>query len=364
MSKIKTALSQSLTPREVAFIVGVPLAFFLILEILLRQFGFPHRHLKLGVVDADMGWIMNPPSQSFTRPNGKPDLLFVGDQLVYDGAQNPGHFIQLLQNDYQKKIITLAGNGYGTDQELILLDNLKQEIPRPKLVVLHFNLFDDFLDNQSRFFTQTGFPPKPVFEINGKQLLLRKDHVSDSLLYFWALILQDHSAIYDFLKTSFRTLHLIPDKHLNLVPNQTALKSPAPHLEQVTAYMTRVQQGFPMTARLLKEMNQLVEKNLGSKLIILVHPHGFREKDKDYFEMDSSLQHFFKDLKLNIYDLSCLAKKKSFLYADYATDRTGTLGKEGHLGLAIFLDELSKGKVSHPECFFNYEKKENIFVVP
>jgi len=364
MTKIHQILSQSLTPREISFIVGIPLFFFIVLEILLRQFGFPHRHLKLGVVDAEMGWIMNPPSQTFSPPTGKPDLIFVGDQLVYEDAFNPRHFIQLLQKDYHRKILTLAGNGYGTDQELIQLDNLKQELPHSALVVLNFNLFDDFIDNQSRNFSHTGFPPKPFFELNGKQLMIKKGHVSDNLFYFWALILQDHCATYDFLKTVLRGLHVITDKHLQLAPQQTDLKTPPPSPEQVAAYLTRVQQSFPITGRLLKEMNQLVEKSLRSKLIILVHPHGYREKDTDVFEMDPSIQKFFKDLKLKVYDLGCLAKKKSFLYQDYALDRTGLLRKEGHLGFTIFLDELIQGKVSHPECFFNYEKKENIFVVP
>lgn len=364
MTKINQVLSQSLTPREISFIVGIPLCFFIFLEIILRQFGFPHRHMKLGVIDADMGWIMNPPSQSFSPANGKPDMIFVGDQLVYEDALHPRHFIQLLQKDYHRKILTLAGNGYGTDQELIQLDTLKQELPRSSLLVLHFNLFDDFIDNQSKSFSQTGFPPKPVFELNGKQLILKKDHVSDNLLYFWALILQDHSATYDFLKSVLRGLHVITDKHLQLLPRETDLKQLPPTPEQHAAYLKRVQESFAITGRLLVEMNQLVEKSLKSKMIVLVHAHGYREKSEDVFVMDPSIRQFLKELKLNVYDLGCLAKKKSFLFQDYALDRTGRLRKEGHLGLAIFLDELAKGNVSHPECFLNYEKKENIFVVP
>jgi hypothetical protein len=106
------------------------------------------QHNSLGLRDVEHG------------PTDRPRILFVGDSFVwgYDVEANE-RFTELLRADLSGMEIVNAGvNGYGTDQEYLLLDRIWSAF-RPAVVVLNFTAANDRDDNTHNMISDGYYKP-------------------------------------------------------------------------------------------------------------------------------------------------------------------------------------------------------------
>jgi hypothetical protein len=90
----------------------------------------------------------------------RPTVLFVGDSFVwgYD-VEASERFTELLRAEFPGMEIVNAGvNGYGTDQEYLLLNRLWSAF-RPDMVVLNFTTSNDHNDNTSNMISDGYYKP-------------------------------------------------------------------------------------------------------------------------------------------------------------------------------------------------------------
>lgn len=164
--------------------------------------------------DPELGWFPRPATTStFTgsrtitvthnrdgfrdrehRPDARtPAVLVLGDSYVwgYDVEQDR-RFTDLLQAKRPDLAIYNMGvSGYGTDQELLLLERFVARY-RPALVMVVFTPVNDFADNAAAV-TNGGYA-KPYFRVTGGRLELRGVPVPELPRLRWARhILLRHS---------------------------------------------------------------------------------------------------------------------------------------------------------------------------
>jgi hypothetical protein len=109
-------------------------------------------------------------SQGFRSPepvtNGKPTVIVLGDSFVWGfDVEAPERFTDKLQGRHPEwNIYNLGVSGYGTDQELLLLNDCFP-VYQPAAVVVVFSSDNDFDDN-GRKVTRSG-DYKPYFTVRG-----------------------------------------------------------------------------------------------------------------------------------------------------------------------------------------------------
>src|SRR5262249_17038744 len=115
------------------------------------------RHNSLGLRDIEL------------EDNAKPTIAFVGDSFVwgYD-AEAEERFSDLLRARLpQYRIVNVAVNGYGTDQELLLLRRVWNQT-RPKIVVLVFCSDNDRYNNTTNSWRDGPYKPYFVKDQDGR----------------------------------------------------------------------------------------------------------------------------------------------------------------------------------------------------
>ena len=119
-------------------------------------------------------------------------VLMLGDSIAFGyGVADEQTFATLLEaRGYE--VVDLAVPGYGTDQALLRLEREGMAYS-PDVVLLHFCLHDDFVDNASRTYFDDGLHPKPYFTIDQGGLVLHERHLRLSLRERLALWLQQES---------------------------------------------------------------------------------------------------------------------------------------------------------------------------
>lgn len=123
--------------------------------------------------------------------NGRPRILVLGDSFAFGwGVEEAQCFTSILQRRMpQWEILNAAVSGYGTDQEVLLLEQISTRV-KPDLVVVEFCTNDLFENMQSSMYGG----PKPYFVDRGRgELELRGVPVPEP----W---LQSHSYIYRALE--------------------------------------------------------------------------------------------------------------------------------------------------------------------
>jgi lysophospholipase L1-like esterase len=168
-----TELSMLKALRLQTFIFLVTLvACELILRIVQPQYlEMPKGFLELFRPDPELGWLGDrPPLHNSLglrdveyEPSSKPAILFIGDSMVWGiGVEERERFTELLRSRLPDFTLVNAGiNGYGTDQEYLLLRRLWDRI-RPNVVMLTFCVVNDRADNSNNV-RYAAY--KPYFEL-------------------------------------------------------------------------------------------------------------------------------------------------------------------------------------------------------
>ena len=94
--------------------------------------------------------------------------------------------------------INLGVSGYGTDQELLLLER-EGFAMEPKAVVLNVCVGNDALDNALPVYLYDGVTPKPYFAADGADLRLHDEHVRLGGPALLVRFLLEHSLAFDAL---------------------------------------------------------------------------------------------------------------------------------------------------------------------
>jgi hypothetical protein len=181
---------------------------------------------------------------------GRTRIVMLGDSVLF-GPQvtDEETFASLLESRTRRyEVINLGVEGYGTDQELLLLEReaLGYE---PDLVILNF-FIDNDVQNNALSWDQSRFP-KPYFTLEDDQLRLHDEHLKLSAIRRMAQWLQDHSHLYGRIYPFL----------------------PAPRKRRVaTASAQSSADANEVTARVIQRMDE-VARQAGARLFVLLHPN-------------------------------------------------------------------------------------------
>lgn len=128
------------------------------------------------------------------RPPGRVRLVLLGDSILFGtGVEEEATFASLLSRRTGRyEALNLGVEGYGTDQELLVLEDEGLGY-RPDVVVLNFCLGNDATNNglaADEFYPSL---PKPYFTVEGDGLRLHDEHLRLTPWRRVAQGLRDHS---------------------------------------------------------------------------------------------------------------------------------------------------------------------------
>lgn len=130
--------------------------------------------------------------------NARPRVLLLGDSVAFGyGVADEDTFAALLEAR-GFETINLAVPGYGTDQALLRLER-EGLAYAPDVVLLHFCLHNDFVDNASRAYFYDGLHPKPYFTVERGRLVLHSSHLRFSPMSRLGLWLHERSHLFTHL---------------------------------------------------------------------------------------------------------------------------------------------------------------------
>jgi hypothetical protein len=134
----------------------------------------------------------------FARTSSRTRVLMLGDSIAFGyGVADQDTFASLLE-DRGYEVVNLAVPGYGTDQALLRLEREGMAYS-PDVVLLHFCLHNDFVDNASRTYFYDGLHPKPYFTVERGSLVLHDRHLHLSVPERMALWMHESSHVFNHL---------------------------------------------------------------------------------------------------------------------------------------------------------------------
>lgn len=322
----------------------VSVALLALLEILSRFMGYGRQ--PPFPLDDTLGWRMKPASWSFTPAPERAELVLLGDSITYLDAQRANSFTQLLVKA-GREVVNISGVGYGTDQELLFLQENAARLPRVKTVVLNFCVTNDFIDNGHGFYSQNSNIAKPNFEIQNGKLQRQPFKITRRERFYRAshqlgltYLLQDGLERAGILQPSKTLLGGMADNNVD-----------APlSLEVWQAYHQSMLRGFPVTAALIRDLNDYVQRLWHGRLLVVIHPGFYVPPGTKPFTLTPELKRFFQDLHLDAYDMGCLYETQGLGYRAIATDKVGHLRAVGHQATALVISGYLDGKIPQPAC--------------
>jgi hypothetical protein len=260
------------------------------------------------------------------RTPGWPRLLMLGDSVAFGfGVADDQTFAADLENDGYE-VVNLAVPGYGTDQALLRLER-EGVAYRPDLVLLHFCLQNDFVDNASSTYFYDGLHPKPYFTVEHGALVPHLDHLRLSALSRSGLWLHEHSFLF------------------NRVLGRGA-PSPADWAERRAQALDDTLAVRDLTVRLIARAAE-VARGRGSAFALVVHPsrRAFRE--------GSSWLAFLRDAPelrgVPLIDMGERARADGFGLEELTLDPIGHLNASGHRETASIIERtVVPSLVAHP----------------
>lgn len=136
------------------------------------------------------------PVHPHERTPGRPRLLVLGDSVAFGfGVADEETFSAGLER-HGYEVVNLAVPGYGTDQALLRLER-EGLAYRPDVVLLHFCLQNDFIDNGSSTYFYDGLHPKPYFTLEDGALVPHLDHLRLAPLARMGLWLHERSFLFN-----------------------------------------------------------------------------------------------------------------------------------------------------------------------
>jgi hypothetical protein len=130
------------------------------------------------------------------RTPGRPRLLVLGDSVAFGFGVADGETFSADLERGGYEVVNLAVPGYGTDQALLRLER-EGLAYRPDVVLLHFCLQNDFVDNLSTTYFYDGLHPKPYFTLEEGELVPHGGHLQLSPLARTGLWLHERSFLFN-----------------------------------------------------------------------------------------------------------------------------------------------------------------------
>jgi len=283
------------------------------------------------VLDADLGYRMRYPRFVPPAPD-RVDLVLIGDSITFAmGRPPPG-------------TVNLSGVGFGTDQELILLERHLADLKNVNRVVLNFCLFNDFIDNASAVNPHDGFRPKPYFTLEGDELTLHREHLRVSGWDRAMLWINQRSGAMFFLRKLLARQRAPSPSDPFLF--QRYVDSPS--AEQWQKYDTLRDSSLPLTRRLLQRMARTVEDRLHARFAVVVFPSDFSAINP--LQMPEKVRAFFSGFEFPAEDLGCHVARRGLAFRDVAYDRVGHLTERGRQLAAEVISTLPGDPAAASPC--------------
>jgi lysophospholipase L1-like esterase len=195
-------------------------------------------------------------------------VVMLGDSIAFGtGVGDRQTFAhRLVELDPGLEVANLAVPGYGTDQALLRLEHEAARL-RPEVVVLHFCVANDFVDNTLPYFLYDPRRPKPFFTLESGELTRHDAHLRLPWRVRLASALREHSFLINALSAGGPRADALEEGHW-----QQREKRALRGLEAAAA----------LTAREIERLDA-VSRGCGARLVVLVHP------DRAAFEGESDL---------------------------------------------------------------------------
>lgn len=255
-----------------------------------------------------------------STPGTRQRVLLLGDSITFGtGVDDHETFAaQLAARALGVEPLNLGVSGYGTDQELLLLEGEGLDL-RPAAVVLNVCVGNDILDNALPVYLYDGVTPKPYFTAEGEQLRLQDRHVRLHGPALLARRLADHSLAFDAL----------------LLLSPGAARSPLDHDDgehwgpRARQVLERWPQAVSLSRRLLRRMSETCSTR-GVRFLVLLHPNR-RAFEGD----DGSVEPFLLPARgaseaPRVLDLRSLYAGDGLGWEEFALDKLGHLSPRGH----------------------------------
>jgi hypothetical protein len=263
----------------------------------------------------------------YERSPGRRRVVVVGDSISFgEGVDDWRTFSALLEaRDPSLEIVNLSVGGYGTDQELIMLE---QEGLRyqPDVVILGFCLFSDFTDNTLPTALFDARQPKPYFTWDGGALVKHDDHVRLSLPRKVAQWLFDRSFLYNRVRA--------------LLGLTRPPREPGVWANRVAAVMQNLPPAADVTFRLIRRMHDL-SRQAGARFLVLIHPDRFAYQHRSRLLRQFCLTPLLGDV--TVVDLGARYHAAGLTFDSFAGDEPGHLTERGHEVTAGVLETLLSG---------------------
>jgi hypothetical protein len=256
----------------------------------------------------------------YEKTPGKTRLLMLGDSVAFGfGVRDFETFSYLLEHRGDRyEVVNLSVEGYGTDQELLVLE---QEGLRyhPDVVVLNVCVANDPLDN---FLPRWWYwRPKPHFTWDGRRLVLHDDDQRISPALHAIQWLADESHVLNRLR---ELLPLASDP------------SPFPPVRGERQHFAR-RAANELTVQIACQVRDVARRG-GAELLVLLHPDEptFEQRSRVAERLGSGL----RDHGIRVTDLAETYRAAGLSFAQVAIDGQGHLTPLGHHFVAEEIETL------------------------
>ncbi len=259
----------------------------------------------------------------YQRTPGKTRLLMLGDSITFGSwARDYDTFSYLLEHRSDRyEVVNLAVEGYGTDQELLVLEDAGPRY-RPDVVVLNVCIANDPLDNLLPRWWY--WRPKPHFSWDGRRLVLHDEELRLSPARRAIQWLADESHLLNRLR------ELLP------FASEPSLFPPVPRQEGERQRFDR-HAANELTARIVFRVSDVARRG-GEDLLVLLHP------DKPTFEGTSKvapkLAAALREQGIWVEDLAEFYRGAGLSHKQVAIDWQGHLTPLGHHFVAEEIESL------------------------
>ena len=251
---------------------------------------------------------------------GRRRVLLLGDSLTFGtGVEDRETFAARLGGLAPAlEPLNLGVSGYGTDQELLLLE--REGLPlAPSVVVLNVCMGNDVLDNALPVYVYDGVTPKPYFTVQGSTVRLHDEHVRRGRLALLAQGLREHSLAFDALLSLAGGTPRAPLDHDDGEPWGPRARVVLEHWPEA----------MELTQRLLTRMDDACAAR-GVRLLVLLHPNRRSFLDDPGFAEPFAAAARRLRPATGVIDLRSRYLERGLAWEDFALDKLGHLNPRGH----------------------------------
>lgn len=265
-------------------------------------------------------------SQGFRGPaagpiaSGRRRVLLLGDSLTFGTGVDDGETFaaELARQEPALEPLNFGVSGYGTDQELLLLE--REGLPlTPAVVVLDVCVGNDVLDNALPVYVYDGATPKPYFTLEGAGLRLHDEHLRLGGMTLLARRLREGSLAFDALLSLAGGAHRAPLDHDDGEPW-------GPRARTVLEHWTEAAE---LTGRLLTRIDEACASH-GATLLVLLHPNRRSYLGDETFVAPFTGAAARLRPTTRLIDLRQVYLERNLAFEDFTLDKLGHLNPRGH----------------------------------